>query len=430
MSEAENSAELMVSARWIEALDRQATIIMAIFARAGFEPIAPPVIQPADVFLDLIGEDLRQRTYVFYDPDGAELCLRPDLTIPACRLYLARHAPVASPVGLAESEPAFGRTGQPKGKEKPQPKGHQEQPARFAYNDVVFRYQPTRGSLVRPREFRQVGIESFAASDPAKAEAEILALSVESVRAAGLRAFRLHIGDLGLFTALIAAMAMPERWRARLKHHFWRPEAFRRQLGHVVNPGEMHRELPVLMLGAITASAPEDAERLVETYIAERGLTIAGTRGTDEIAEQLQSHGQDLLAQPLPEASAALIEAYLKIECAAEAAPARIRALLAGTGIGIEPALAAYDNRLRLAAAESIDISQALFSAGFGRAFEYYTGFVFELVSPVLGDATPLGGGGRYDTLVGAISGGRDVPAVGAALHTERLLLAVRGGRP
>ena len=75
----DNLADPVHSPRWIEALNAQATIIMAIFARAGFEPIAPPVIQPADVFLDVIGEDLRARTYVFTDPDGAELCLRPDL---------------------------------------------------------------------------------------------------------------------------------------------------------------------------------------------------------------------------------------------------------------------------------------------------------------------------------------------------------------
>ena len=95
-----------------------------------------------------------------------------------------------------------------------------------------------------------------------------------------------------------------------------------------------------------------------------------------------------------------------------------------------EPALKAYEERLKLASQEGIDISQAAFSAGFGRAFEYYTGFVFEILSPALGDTTPIGGGGRYDTLVKAISGSLSVPAVGAALHTERLLLAVRGGRP
>ena len=76
----------------IEALDAQAQRLMAAFARAGYERIAPAVIQPAGLFLDVVGESLRARTYVFTDPDGAELCLRPDLTVPTCRLHLERHA--------------------------------------------------------------------------------------------------------------------------------------------------------------------------------------------------------------------------------------------------------------------------------------------------------------------------------------------------
>lgn len=396
-------AEPEASARWIEALDRQSTIIMAIFARAGFEPIAPAVIQPAGVFLDVVGEDLRARTYVFTDPEGAELCLRPDLTIPACRLYLARH-------------------------------GHDGAPARLAYNGVVFRYQPAGGSAARPREFRQAGIESFAAADPAKAEAEILALSVESVRAAGLRSFRVHIGDLGLFNALISGIDMPERWRARLRHYFWQPEAFREHLQRLVRGDTAGRNLPPVLVDAIASANEAAAVAAIERHLDETGVIISGTRTLEEIAAHLRGLAQDRKAKPLAARAVELIDAYLRIEAPAEVVPAHVRKLLKGSGIDLDPALAAYEARLQLASQEGIDISQAVFSAGFGRAFEYYTGFVFEILSPAIGDATPIGGGGRYDTLVsaisGAISGSISVPAVGAAIHTERLLLAVRGGRP
>lgn len=386
------------SARWIEALDRQSGIIMGMFATAGFEPIAPPVIQPADLFLDLIGEDLRARTYVFDDPNGEELCLRPDLTIPACRHYLARH-------------------------------GATPQPARYAYSGVVFRYQPSGQTAVRPREFRQAGIESFASEDPARAEVEILALTIESVRAAGLRSLRISVGDLGIFQALLAALPMPERWRERLRHHFWHPEAFRLQLQRLVNPGEGGQKLPVLLLGRVTAGDAAAATAAIEGHIAEHGLTIAGTRTLDEVAEQLRAIGQDMLEKPLPAETAALIEAYLGIEAPADQAPAAVRALTRAARIDIEPAIAAYEARLKLAAEEGIGLGEARFAASFGRAFEYYTGFVFELVSPAIGVATPIAGGGRYDTLIEAMSGGLRVPAVGSAIHTERLLLAVRGGR-
>ena len=64
-----------------EALARQNAAIMAVFERAGFDHIAPDIIQPADIFLERSGEDIRARTFVFSDPDGNELCLRPDLTV-------------------------------------------------------------------------------------------------------------------------------------------------------------------------------------------------------------------------------------------------------------------------------------------------------------------------------------------------------------
>jgi ATP phosphoribosyltransferase regulatory subunit len=393
--------ELPQSARWIEALERQSGIIMGIFVTAGFEPIAPPILQPADVFFDLIGEDLRARTYVFTDPDGSELCLRPDLTIPACRLYLQRQSAGMPPT-----------------------------PARYTYNGGVFRYQPTGGTLTRPREIRQAGIESFAALDPARSEAEILALSVEAVRAAGLRAFRLRIGDLGIFNALLDAVAMPDRWRARLRHHFWRPDAFRRQLRRLVDGEAGAPHLPEALAEAVTAAEPGALEAVVESHIVDMGFEIAGTRTVAEIAEQVRGEIADRASRRLPPHVAELIESYLAITGPAPAAASRIRSLLREHNLDLDPAIAAYERRLRLAAEEGVDLAQAQFAADFGRAFEYYTGFVFEMLSPAIGETTPIGGGGRYDALVKAISGHLSVPAVGAAIHTERLLLAVRGGRP
>lgn len=395
MSDTAGKAETTLSSRWIEGLDRQATIIMAIFARAGFEPIAPPVIQPADVFLDLIGEDLRSRSYVFADPSGAELCLRPDLTIPACRLYLERY-------------------------------GNTSAAARFAYNGPVFRYQPAGGSLTRPREFRQAGIESFGAADPAKAEAEVLALTVESVRAAGLRAFRLQFGDLGILDALLRAIDMPERWRARLRHHFWRPAAFRRQLHAMQQSSDQKNDV------IPTAELRDKAAALVAVgrHLDRSGLIVQGTRTIEDIAEHLSDRASDRRSEPLTRETINLLEAYLALDAPALDAAPRIGELARKFGIDLDEALVRYEDRLKLAADEGIDVAQAQFSASFGRAFEYYTGFVFEIRTPALDEATPVGGGGRYDTLVQAISGGAPVVAVGAAIHMERLLLAVRGGRP
>jgi ATP phosphoribosyltransferase regulatory subunit HisZ len=64
-----------------------------------------------------------------------------------------------------------------------------------------------------------------------------------------------------------------------------------------------------------------------------------------------------------------------------------------------------------------------IFDLGLTRDLTYYTGAVFEVYDP--GAGAPLGGGGRYDDLLGKF--GRDLPAVGFAINVDRLHLALAG---
>ena len=70
------------SAAWADAL-------LLSFAQAGYVQAEPAILQPAEPFLDLSGEDIRKSLYLTTDAGGEELCLRPDLTIPVARDYLA-----------------------------------------------------------------------------------------------------------------------------------------------------------------------------------------------------------------------------------------------------------------------------------------------------------------------------------------------------
>jgi ATP phosphoribosyltransferase regulatory subunit len=68
---------------------------------------------------------------------------------------------------------------------------------------------------------------------------------------------------------------------------------------------------------------------------------------------------------------------------------------------------------------------RVIFDLGLARGLGYYTGPVFEVYDAALG--APLGGGGRYDDLLGRF--GRDLPAAGWALNVERLHIALVGER-
>ena len=68
---------------------------------------------------------------------------------------------------------------------------------------------------------------------------------------------------------------------------------------------------------------------------------------------------------------------------------------------------------------------RVIFDLGLSRSLGYYTGAVFEVYDAALG--APLGGGGRYDDLLGRF--GRDLPAAGWALNVERVHIALVGER-
>jgi ATP phosphoribosyltransferase regulatory subunit len=106
-------------------------------------------------------------------------------------------------------------------------------------------------------------------------------------------------------------------------------------------------------------------------------------------------------------------------------AAARVAALAKDAGIDLSPALASAARRFERLERNGIDLARATFATEFGRDLEYYSGLVFQIESPGLKDA--IAGGGRYDGLLADLGAPREVPAIGSAIHTERLLAAVRG---
>jgi ATP phosphoribosyltransferase regulatory subunit len=382
-----------------EALEAQARTLLGVFIAAGHEAVAPPIIQPAGVFLDVLGEGLRARTYVFSDLAGEELCLRPDLTVPTCRLYLQRH-----------------------------PEADRE--AHYCYNGPAFRFQPAGADATHPREFRQAGIENFGGEDREEAEAQTVVLVLRALRQAGLGEWGLRVGDLGLFRAVLDAAQMPERWRRRLRQQFGRADAFRAELRRLTeNPARSAAALPQELIAAIDPEDPKQSEALVADYLETNAFELIGGRSIEEITEGLVSIAADARAQPLDAAMATMIESYLSVRTRADQVRAKLREMVGEREPpGIAAALDAFERRSALLRESGIATSEVPFSGEFGRNVAYYTGFVFEVMAPALGPGSPVAGGGRYDALLQAVGSPREVPAVGAAIHTERLLTAVRGG--
>lgn len=161
------------------------------------------------------------------------------------------------------------------------------------------------------------------------------------------------------------------------------------------------------LLRALMNKAGVEASREVDAITALDKLDKVGPEGVD----------RELAERQIPEAARSALLGLLRDGATLE----RVGSFLQGHAAG-EAALA--DLRELFALLEGSKAASRLrFDMSLARGLSYYTGCIFELASKDL--AGSLGGGGRYDGLIGMFLG-RDVPACGFALGLERLLLVMQ----
>jgi len=363
------------SAAWADAL-------LLSFSQAGYALAEPPVLQPAEPFLDLSGEDIRKSLYLTTDAAGEELCLRPDLTIPVAREYLAS-----------------GQAGRPVG---------------YSYLGPVFRY---RGAA--PSEFLQAGIESFGRLDRPAADAEMLALALEATRAFGVTDVEIRTGDVALFTALIDALGLYPVWRRRLMKDFNRKISLEQDIEQLTVTSSATRNEYEGVLAALAGSDRKAALALVTDLMSIAGASNFGGRTVAEIADRFLEQST-LKAGALPRDALAIIRRFLAIAGDPRDAITQLRSLASDAKLDITAAIDALESRVGFMAARGINTALTRFSTAFGRGLDYYTGFEFELHAK--GDGVePLVAGGRYDGLLTQLGSATAIPAVGFSVWVEAL---------
>jgi ATP phosphoribosyltransferase regulatory subunit len=363
------------TAVWTDAL-------LSSFAQAGYLRAEPAILQPAEPFLDLSGEDIRKSLYLTTDAGGEELCLRPDLTIPVACDYLA-----SSQAG---------------------------QPAGFSYLGPVFRY---RGG--RSNEFLQAGIESFGRQDRAAADAEMLALALQATSAVGLTDVEIRTGDVALFNALIDALGLYPVWRRRLIKDFNRKVSLAEDIERLTLATAPGRNEYEGVLAALAGSDRKAALALVTDLMSIAGTTNVGGRSVSEIADRFLEQST-LKGGALPRDALKTIKRFLAISGDPDDAVAQLRALADDSKLDIHAAIDLLESRIGFMAARGIDTKAVRFATSFGRGLDYYTGFEFELHHNGNG-VEPLVAGGRYDGLMTQLGSAVPIPAVGFSVWVEAL---------
>jgi len=368
----------------------QADLLVASYERAGYTRVSPAILQPAEPFLDLTGEDMRRHMFVLTDTAGRELCLRPDLTIPVARDYLASSAAATA------------------------------RAAGLCYLGAVFRDRGS-GSGLGAGEFLQAGIESFGRADTAAADAEALSLGLEATAHYGIDDPAILTGDVSLYMALIAALDLAPAWKRRLLKDFNRKANLAEDLQRLALAGANGRPEHQGVLAALADANPKAAHALVTDLLSIAGISAVGGRSIGEIADRFVEQAELGVSAALPGETRTVIERFLGVAGTPDDALASLRALADDARLSLDPALDLFESRTGFLAASGVDVTRIRFETGFGRGVDYYTGFVFELHDRQGRTDGQLVAGGRYDALLTRLGGARPIPAIGFAVWIERL---------
>ncbi|MDR3348798.1 MAG: ATP phosphoribosyltransferase regulatory subunit [Acidaminococcales bacterium] len=151
-----------------------------LFARWGYQEVVTPTFEYLETF---DSSTLSEQAFKFFDREGRALILRPDMTCPIARLVSARMRDA-------------------------------DGPRRLFYIANVFRYEQAQAG--RQCEFYQAGVELLGAPCAA-ADAEIVALAVETLKNAGLDNFKINMGHVDFLNGVVESASLDPRDGERIR---------------------------------------------------------------------------------------------------------------------------------------------------------------------------------------------------------------------
>lgn len=156
--------------------------ISRVFENYGYKEIRTPTFEHLELITAKSGEEIKDHLYHFKDKSERDIALRPELTAPVMRLY----------VNELQQEP---------------------KPHRLYYFGNCFRYERTQSG--RYREFWQIGAEQIGSPYP-EADAEILSLAADSLKAIGLEDYEIHIGHIGILKGILKNTSLSEEQKIQI----------------------------------------------------------------------------------------------------------------------------------------------------------------------------------------------------------------------
>ena len=339
--------------------------IIKVFKKDGFVLSEPDVLLDSDYIIQRSGENFRKLMLTFKDDTGKSMCLRPDLTVASCIKYLKDNSKANSKIYY--SGQAYRRTNSPKDK---------------VIND-------------------QLGIEILGSKNKSNDDIKILKTINNSIQKIKVKNTSIKVGDVSLFQRLIDSLKIPERWKMRLKRHFWRPQYFEDLLNRLETNSDVDPTTVEL-----------DKKKFSEMKNSDQDKEIAN-RKVSEILSRFDRKIKDPRSFSENKKIVKIIREFLKINCSIDQLEKNLKNFVEKYKLGnsIFKDLSTIKNLSKIN-------SKTVFSTNFGRDIEYYTGIVFEIYNS---SKKEIARGGRYDGLLKSLGSKKNISAVGAAINLNNL---------
>jgi len=339
--------------------------IIKVFKKDGFVLSEPDVLLDSDYIIQRSGENFRKLMLTFEDATGKSMCLRPDLTVASCIKYIKGNSKANSKIFYAGQ--AYRRSNSPKDK---------------IIND-------------------QLGIDILGSKNKSTDDLKVLKTIANSIEKIKIKNTSIKVGDVSLFQELIESLKIPERWKMRLKRHFWRPQYFE----DLLNRLETNSDIDPTAINI-------DKKKFSEMKNLDQSKEIAN-RKISEILSRFDRKIKDPRSFTENKKIVKIIREFLKINCSIDKLEKTLKSFIKKNNLNnsVFKDLSTIKNLLKIN-------SKTIFSTNFGRDIEYYTGIVFEIYNS---SKKEIARGGRYDGLLKSLGSKKNISAVGAAINLNNL---------
>ena len=236
---------------------------------------------------------------------------------------------------------------------------------------------------------------------PKKFRKRLIKKKIQELDKIKIKNISIKVGDVSLFKQLIDSLKIPERWKMRLKRHFWRPKYFEDLLNRLETNSDVDPSTVEL-----------DKKKFFEMKNIDQNKEVAN-RKVSEIIARFDRKIKDPRSFRENKKTVKIIKDFLKINCPL---------------VKLEKTLNNFINKNQLRKSVFNDLSslknlsrlnsKITFSTNFGRDIEYYSGVVFEIYNS---SKKEIARGGRYDGLLKSLGSKKNISAVGAAINLNNL---------